>query len=1553
MLAASLLCLLATQASPAARGLDMFLFGATTAPGGAVLPLEVVVLGFPKVTRLEPLADAVVEAVWNPASVGADLPPVRGRTDRLGRTILEVRVPEGAPASLSLLLRAAGGGRERTRTLTIQRTRARSLRLYVADTRVVPGSVVSAWLVAGLAGETTPLPYAAVEVELLEGGRTRWRQRTRTDAGGSTSVRVPVPRTRELAWTWTLRATLLDAERADARVETTLQVREETPARPSLWTSFDAATVAPGEVATARLRVRDAAGRPVGRARVSSWIGSQGAQPATDEAWRTTATATTTGTSGELVVSYRAPTTFAPSGSSLLFQARAELDGHVLQASASLPIARLEPTVELITESVVVVPGLPQRALLRVRDGDGRGIQGRFEVRADGLSTTLETDVHGEAALTWTVPAGVGAHHPSGSCAESVAATVTIHPLGAAVAQVGRARVDRCVVVDRDARLMLVTDRPVVRAGERLRVRVLGGAGRSFSVLAQATGPVLPLSIDDVPLALQVLEDGARGAELRVPETARGLVQLSAVAAATDGPAPRASTSVLVLPRVIPRLSARVVGGRAVPGGEVEVEALLTDESGRPLVGTVGGTVHDLHGGGSTLVGLDAREQLTRGLDLGADAQARLGLFMDGTPAADDWRRAALSGTALAPLVPLADPASDARQRLEEAFAQVVRSLEGAVLEATASPDRLADVRRKTAQGYQLNPELLTLVTDAMETPPETPGGEPLVLEDLMALDPQVRFDRVARRISRLKLFRVLEQVRAFVYEQRLLPDELALEAPDAILRRLVREGQLDPSALLDPWGGTIGFVKSDGPRVPYLSIIRGAALHAPGPDGRLGTADDVRDPFERVLTTGSPYAVAVDEDRLIDARYEVVVGDATVEAWRTLFETFTGTSLGAREGGAMGVGGLGSRGYGSGGGGTRQSSYGRGSSSRIEYTSRWLPPVRTDAQGRVVLRVPLGDVETTYRVTLVGSPDGGMAATTVVDVPAALPLSTRVEAGVTWTVGDTVEVKLHVRSHQPRAVRATLAVSTSGGLTRVGSGDLTIDVPTDGAATTTVRLRAHAAGPGALKVHTRAPGLPDDQLTHSLTIRAAGTEERRWVSAWVDPTHTLQLPALLPGSAAHGLGELTLTRGPRTLVTSALESLEPDRLASGLAVVEAFEAASRLERWARARLDVDERLASRAADIASRALGRALAYRALTSQGSRAGLDRQLAQWSRAPLPELSGVSASSCPDATLLPVEVLEQEPAMPTVMACWENGVSVALTQLVAAGQTEQLARGLIALAERPHRRHQAENLALRLAERGEGVLPEHEHAARASRALAAAARLRWPVPGADPARAWEALAAAASPDGDFGSPSATRAVITALLGVHAAQGPLAAGTTTVTVELGAPVPLVLALGAEHQSRVTVPRELGRVSVQTVGGPVLARYSAPVLRDWNTPPALLDGPLQLTLEWPTTPRAGQVALLRGAVRTTLATSASIEVRIDLPPGATLAEGRAGLVQSQGVLVATLAHAPGAAPTLLEVPLRFTLAGTITAPEAEARILGMEGTRTLARATRIDVRP
>ncbi|MBW2459142.1 MAG: hypothetical protein JRI68_31885, partial [Deltaproteobacteria bacterium] len=84
-------------------------------------------------------------------------------------------------------------------------------------------------------------------------------------------------------------------------------------------------------------------------------------------------------------------------------------------------------------------------------------------------------------------------------------------------------------------------------------------------------------------------------------------------------------------------------------------------------------------------------------------------------------------------------------------------------------------------------------------------------------------------------------------------------------------------------------FVKARGKGLPFLTI-RGYQLQAPGPDGRIGTGDDVRSPFERVLRSGSPYAKAVGEDRIVDAKLDMRVADATVSAWGDLLRELTGT---------------------------------------------------------------------------------------------------------------------------------------------------------------------------------------------------------------------------------------------------------------------------------------------------------------------------------------------------------------------------------------------------------------------------------------------------------------------------------------------------------------------------------------------------------------------------------------------------------------------------------------------------------------------------------------
>jgi hypothetical protein len=68
-----------------------------------------------------------------------------------------------------------------------------------------------------------------------------------------------------------------------------------------------------------------------------------------------------------------------------------------------------------------------------------------------------------------------------------------------------------------------------------------------------------------------------------------------------------------------------------------------------------------------------------------------------------------------------------------------------------------------------------------------------------------------------------------------------------------VRDGRLTDDILLsDPWGGADPVHARGGPPIPFLWWSTASKL-TPGPDSVVGSSDDVRNPFERVLRSRTP----------------------------------------------------------------------------------------------------------------------------------------------------------------------------------------------------------------------------------------------------------------------------------------------------------------------------------------------------------------------------------------------------------------------------------------------------------------------------------------------------------------------------------------------------------------------------------------------------------------------------------------------------------------------------------------------------------------------------
>lgn len=1550
---------------PAARGLDVYVHAPPSAAPGGVLELSAKAYGFPSVTHAVPLAGATLEIGWDPEQLdGAPAPPsVSVVADAEGRARIAIEVPRGLPRALQLLVAVRHGSHSRTRTVSVARGATASVELYAADRRVVPTSTISAWVrVVGTSGE--PLAGESVVVSLLEGGVARHSDKLRTDRGGLVMARVPIPRIDEPVWSWTLRAEVEAPGVAPS--ELSLTPREEQPGTPELGVAWEepASGVLPGDHVHFKVRLRDATGQPVTDHSILYWIGPKGtAPPHSDKDWDRVGTRASTDGAGEVRGLRDAPTLVKSTGTSIVLVARAVVEGHLLEQHAQVIVGAPNASAHLAPEVPAIVPGLTQTMMLTVTDGHGAGVAGAFVVTGDGLSSRVTTDARGEAEVSWSAPAGVGAMRNAGPCAGGVAAAVVVRPAHAIEALRSQQEpFTLCVPIDRDASGIVRVTPDVARPGEKVRVTVTPARG----VVAASHSAILKSRDTNHAISawLEKRPDGTASGEITLPDAASpGTWDISVALPDGAREARVLGSQILVVPNVAPLLLAKRLGGRATPGGTIDFEAQLTDGHGRGLPGSVSAIVVDAFGGGSANVaGLDTRTRLCRAIGVDSERCTRV-LERD---ASTEALRRALLGHAdeHARLRPANDPGAHASRELERAFADVLHSLEGAVFEATANPQALIDARRKEGGRWVMNPELLTLVTGAMDTPPVTPGGEKLVLADLVAIDRQVTFDNVARRVTRLKLFTVLSAVRAVRVERSLDPDEPIFRDPNALLRRLVRDGTLTDDQLLDPWGGTIQYVRANTaatPPAPFLGVIRGFELRAPGPDGVVGTADDVRDPFARVVRSGSPYARAVQEDKIVDAKWDMVVSESTVAAWQSLFEELTGRKLG------MGAGGLGLTGTGAGGGGSG-SGIGLGTIGTIGHgggratvgisngDAYWSPPLRTDAEGRVRLSIPLGAAETTWRVAFVGVPDGHGAASTTADVASDLPLSLRVAAGARWVEGDVVEANVLVRNRTDEAVHAIVDASAEGAarLEDPRRAAFAVLVPERGARTVRVRVRAKQAGVGRLILVARANGLPDDVVRHTWEIVPPGERRALTQTAWVEGDRDLGL-TLDHGYRLAGAPRLVLERGYDDAVAAALESLEPERQKSAHGLADAVEGAVRVQRWATSKDTPRHRALTGIAEGSwQRALGR---FNTITKLDDAARSDRAERTWAerrrvailtKAPLPQDKDGAADLCPPESSeegAGDELLDLEPPPgAAVPPCWGARVFEITGELERDADPERVARALVALADRPHRAAITSSLADRLRSlvkldasggiggrsRGSVRLTD-----RARRAIVYAALLRAQRFGSSPASdsaLFGKIASLRDITGGYGSTDATVAVLRALLASQL-EGH---GSSRVHVRVAGKghAPIERDVDVPASGFVVVPLDAAALAVSVHGeGPgLVARFERPVLRMWSRPPPVAESPVGLDVVWPANAVVGTTGTLRVMVRHTRGGIREVDTRIPLPPGITLGAPTKGAAQIQGVLA--IRRAVDGRGTVIEVPVRFGLAGRVTIPEATARL-------------------
>jgi hypothetical protein len=559
------------------------------------------------------------------------------------------------------------------------------------------------------------------------------------------------------------------------------------------------------------------------------------------------------------------------------------------------------------------------------------------------------------------------------------------------------------------------------------------------------------------------------------------------------------------------------------------------------------------------------------------------------------------------------------------------------------------------------------------------------------------------------------------------------------------------------------------------------------------------------------------------------------------------------------------------------------------------------------------------------------------------------------------------------------------------------VDIPAKGARTVRVRARATKPGEGRLVLTARAPNLPDDVLRHSWEIIPAGERRALTQTAWIEGDHELGL-ALDHGYQLMGEPRLVLERGFDDAVAAALESLEPERQTSAHGLVDSLEVGLRTQRWATTKDTARHRaLAAIASASASRALGRFNLMIALddASKGAKSAtasstwaLRQRATMLSKQPgplepkekeegdrcPPEWTEVRSSYAASSNHADEDdVLDVEPAESSgTPPCWGAYVSAATRSLASETDAELVARALLALADRPHRAAVTASLANHLRKlvsldpTGEIDSPASGSrrasrsgatsaslADRARRATVYAALLRTQKLGSSPATAdvlFGKLAKLRDVTGGYGSSTGTVAVVRALL---ASQLEGHGGTRVrVRVARTGQGALDRAIDVPASGFVVVPLPAGTldVFVHAEGPGLVARFERPVLRSWTRPPPPQGSPVGFEVVWPADAAAGSTGTLRVMLRHALADGLEVDARIPLPPGVTLGAPTKGAAQVQGVLA--IRERVDASGSIVEIPVRFGLAGKVTVPEATAHIARSSSASATAPARALVVR-
>lgn len=1131
----------------ATNGVDVELHAASEVVAGDALLLRGVAYEVRGLAQLVAVGGVEIHATIG-TSVGAHASHIdsdqRGTSGPDGGFLLRLAVPSAARGLRQLEVTASRAAVHRVFRYDVSVLPSERLELRTDRALYEPGETIHAWCRVLDVRSRAPVSSRRVEITIeRDDASLRLDRRTQTTAASGvaeTSVRVPA---HIAEGSFRVTARVLDP---GGGVSAARDVRVGTRTRDQMLVDVEIEThdVAPGSHVRGRVRVTTPAGNAAGDAVVRIRPYHSGSF-----------TAFRTDTHGVAAFDLAAPAFLRGPSTHETLDVRVSHAGYgFFSTSRTYVVTRSPFDVALTPASGAIVPEVAHPVYAAVTRPDGTPAPG-VSVTITHRTATVRpvaavTDAHGLAVFDVTLPRHSAARHPyGGDCNPDTATTFDLR-LGATAARTNSI----CVRVAADAAVLPRARAPVALPGGRIDVDLFRRPSASgLPVVVE----LLVASANDTGVRVldaRTVEGRANSASFDLPAGVLGNVRVRARAATHSAFSEGVGSSdgVLVRPRTVfaATLDAQPPTHAVRETAHVRVHAPAGTTNAFAAV-----VVRDLsaHAGEPDFASRWLEPAFDDALlEPTAEVSARMlryaiaaTLTPDGAPRVAPPRRDLgdpgsgdesddenQDNDDVEPVTEegarergdLRDPFALRDEFLRRSLVDVVHAIEHAVDESITGEIDGTLVDRAGTRDF--DPDLIAHLVERGELEPaqvEGVGGVPVTIAALREPTFGLTFERVARRVARRRLVRLLEWLAAFADPGADTRSAVAADPPERWLSRMIQRGVIHAEDLRDPWGGTFVLRLAAG-RSPAIAIAARAAgweLVSPGPDRRAGTGDDVRDPLARVVPETTLFAALSGENVLLRqlarldtganilrnvlAAFDRVGSQALEDQIGDVAVSGEGMGGGGTGEGTIGLGNIGAIGHGSGtGSGGGGMGYGRGAargpmlrSSALAALVRERFPATLffegqralDASGTTTFDVQLADALTTYRVEAIVWTTEGWTTTARTELRVTQDIVADAPIPEIVHVGDSLRVPVRVYNRGAQSVQARVTVAASDASVRVSNGSFEITIAPGDAVERLVTIDALRPARAAITVSAvdARTGASLDSVRRSIESRVPG----------------------------------------------------------------------------------------------------------------------------------------------------------------------------------------------------------------------------------------------------------------------------------------------------------------------------------------------------------------------------------------------------------------------------------------------------------------------------------